>query len=498
MPALRQSSPHAVWSIAEVVREVMEQNAENVSTLSSCARVSHAFSEPALEVLWREQSGLNRLLSILRKSVKCIPIAIDNMPGFTINRYVISGPIDDLEWSRFQLYANLVRAYSTSIWERMDDIFVATLLDKCAGKPLLPRLTFLGWTGQDDGITSSAFLLFMSPMLRIVHVNSSGLYVTPPAEFEPLSEEFTIAAALRLIHARAPAVEQLKIPACHLCSLKPISDFVHLRSLCIESEDPRIWEKIANWLPNLQDLTVYMFTQMQDEDIQRARRLPEAHFGQLTRLWFMADPRIMPIVLDLIRAPHLNNLQLDTELRDDLCVHLCDIVAVRFVRSLRIFLLKLASDGRDEHPRQFEALFSPLYAIRHLEHVTVQVTFDTNLALTADEVTRITGAWPNLKHLKFSSVLLSKSELAAPRMPITALEIFARRCPQLEVLFMPLPNPAPLADLDLATVPACSNRLQRIYLYSGSEWPEDFADWEKVEPYVERLFPGAVLIHEGL
>lgn len=63
---------HPVWVIAEVVRELMEQCRDNKATLSSCARVSHAFSQPALEVLWGKLHGMHALYSILRTSIKTI------------------------------------------------------------------------------------------------------------------------------------------------------------------------------------------------------------------------------------------------------------------------------------------------------------------------------------------------------------------------------------------------------------------------------------------
>lgn len=78
-------------------------------------------------------------------------------------------------------------------------------------------------------------------------------------------------------------------------------------------------------------------------------------------------------------------------------------------------------------------------------------------------------------------------------MPVTALETLARRFPKLEEIIMPLPDPAPLADLDLATVPQGSNRLCLIHLLSGM-WPQDVR--EKGIRYVERLFPTAEFIFD--
>ncbi|TFK81958.1 hypothetical protein K466DRAFT_666808 [Polyporus arcularius HHB13444] len=486
MPALSLSEAHPVWSIAEVVREVMEQNADSAKTLASCARVSHAFSEPALEVLWRELVGLDRLLSILRKSVVRTHMPLEDLPDMRIKRYIISAPIDDKEWTRFQYYANFVRSYTTDS-ERMDGIFTATLLDKSEGKPLLPRLTFFKWAKQDE--FSSAFLLFLSPMLRFVHLNFFSYGGSTPVGSQPLPEDLTTAAALRLVHGRAPALDTLQIQACHICSLDPVPGFAHLRSLQItQSKDPRIWEKIAGSLPALQSLTVYMTTQSLDEDILRAKRLPEARFGQLTQLEFMADARMVPIVLDLLHAPCLRHLHLQMELKDHLCVRACEIVASRFAQSLRSFELELDDDYDDTSPREFGALFSPLYALRELVDVQLAIRFDTEIVVTVDDIARMAEAWPNVQHLKLPFTAYPEDEPEVPRMPITALETFARRCPKLEGLVMLIPDPWPLADLDLATVPSYSNRLSRLHLVSGG-WPQDMV--EKGKLYFKHLFPNA-------
>lgn len=70
--AMACSLAHPLWSIAELVREVMKQATDDQDTLVQCARVSHAFSEPALEMLWAEQRGLGRLLGLLPASFKKI------------------------------------------------------------------------------------------------------------------------------------------------------------------------------------------------------------------------------------------------------------------------------------------------------------------------------------------------------------------------------------------------------------------------------------------
>ncbi len=66
--------PHPLWSIAEVVREVMKQSADEQDTLAQCARVSRAFSEPALEILWERQEGLEILFRVLSSSIEMVDI----------------------------------------------------------------------------------------------------------------------------------------------------------------------------------------------------------------------------------------------------------------------------------------------------------------------------------------------------------------------------------------------------------------------------------------
>lgn len=65
---------HTLWAIPEVVREVMRQSADEQDTLAQCARVSRAFSEPALEVLWEKQEGLELFFRLLSSSIKMVDI----------------------------------------------------------------------------------------------------------------------------------------------------------------------------------------------------------------------------------------------------------------------------------------------------------------------------------------------------------------------------------------------------------------------------------------
>ena len=65
----------------------MKQCGDDNGTLASCARVSRAFSQPALEVLWEELDSMQPLFSILRKFVKIFETRC-NRTWFAVNRHV--------------------------------------------------------------------------------------------------------------------------------------------------------------------------------------------------------------------------------------------------------------------------------------------------------------------------------------------------------------------------------------------------------------------------
>ncbi len=63
------SRAHHIWFIDEILRNILSHLPSGCySTLSSCARVSKALSEPALDALWCKISGLVPLFRLLPRS----------------------------------------------------------------------------------------------------------------------------------------------------------------------------------------------------------------------------------------------------------------------------------------------------------------------------------------------------------------------------------------------------------------------------------------------
>ena len=63
------SRTHHMWYIDEILRNILSHLPSGCqSTLASCARVSKALSEPALDALWCKISGLVPLFRLLPRS----------------------------------------------------------------------------------------------------------------------------------------------------------------------------------------------------------------------------------------------------------------------------------------------------------------------------------------------------------------------------------------------------------------------------------------------
>ena len=66
----------------------MKQNASDPETLAHCACASRALSDPALEVLWESQHGLERVLGLLPSSFRKLPTGQEDFLGNSHQSFV--------------------------------------------------------------------------------------------------------------------------------------------------------------------------------------------------------------------------------------------------------------------------------------------------------------------------------------------------------------------------------------------------------------------------
>ncbi|CDO72119.1 hypothetical protein BN946_scf184962.g62 [Trametes cinnabarina] len=478
--------PHPVWTIPEVLREIMRHNAHNEQALARCARVSRAFSDPAIEVLWEEQRGLGALFALMPRSIRKVAVGVDQDDdafGIRPTSFVLIDTIQAPEWERMSHYARLVRTY-ISDGVLIDGLCASVILQKLAGKPLLPRLRRLDWKLPFD--QSSFLAFFLSPMLRSVHLDlleGDTSRFTHDQNTEPTASEYAYGTALQLFQSLAPNLENLHMWTSGFhCSMDRLVEFRNLRVLKLELiRYPGLVLQTASALPGLRKLSIYFSGTPHD---QAGPPHPETCLPSLRCLKLHGvGTAIIPFIA-AVSAPLLRTIMLSFMAMEAQWKECADLIVSRFGSSLRELDFDVEDAYDDPNPYLFDDWFSALYALRRLHRVSINSMFETPFIITAQDIDRMTSAWPRIRFLLIPAVQQNPSLM----FPITALESFAEKCPRLRQLVIPIPDHGPLEG---PTEPAVSRQhdgVQEIRLLSG-RWPENVHD--KCMAYLNKLFPNA-------
>ncbi|KAI0372410.1 hypothetical protein BV20DRAFT_963990 [Pilatotrama ljubarskyi] len=489
---------HPLWSIAEVVREVMKQSADDRGALAQCARVSRAFSEPALEVLWQELSGLDQLLGLLPTSFRKVLRGqsdgdasdddIDNNFGLNDTTLVLVDAIRDKEWARLIHYARWVRVYTTMKSDKIDGLATAILLEKLQGRPLLPRLTRLLWHRPFD--LSTMLPLFLSPMLRSVSLDllEGGVRrIFHEVGHEPTAPEYAYGTALQLIRARAPRLRDVELfTSAFPCSINQLRNFDGIDSLSLHLiQNEALVLELCSTLPHLRKLIIRLARRFRPAS--PPPHIPEFTLPSLTLLDLNGHPLATVNLISAINAPKLHAVYLAFEAREEPWKRCIELVISRFGSSLRKFTADIEDiyDDSQQVPFSFHEWFSPLYALRKLIEFKVDSHFETEFDVTAEDVENMVTAWPKLRALGVPPVHPQSSAL-----PITALQTIAAKCPRLELLTLPAPHYEPLVKAKAICVRPQSSMKDILFL--GLRWPTEVH--KRCMAYVKKLFPRATTI----
>lgn len=399
------------------------------------------------------------------------------------------GSIDDTEWRRFLFYANLVRSYK-SFGERIDGVTAATLSDQTGGQPLFPRLTSLHWSHPTE--YSAAFVLFLSPMLKNVTFDFGSDLSPVSTTFTATDDpgDYTTAAALRLIYARAPRIEHLDIHIGYSYAMKSIPAFKDVLSLTLRDiKDPAVIGLACSPLERLQKLKVTLIPEDAESMFQR---IPDIMLPEVTEMSLESSPHVVGLIINSMHAPKLSALTASMELVDAPVKQCITLIAERFTSSLRNLTLHIDdlddfSEDEIDPPiptaRSFADFFAPLYTLRALTRVAIAFRFETPCIITDADMSRIAEAWPGLRTLHLPFVINGGM---SPTFSITGLPLLTKRCVHLHSLFIPLPDASPLKDMDLASLPPYSNVVTRLYV-AGNRWPKELR--EKAYEYLDHIFP---------
>ncbi|KIK56332.1 hypothetical protein GYMLUDRAFT_61995 [Collybiopsis luxurians FD-317 M1] len=186
-----QSTPAAL-KIPELLENIFSVSDEE-SNCNANVLVCKAWSEPCMNVIWKEVTDLLRVAKLLG------PIAPYHVPAFSNKK-------EPFNWDRFHFYAKRIRRITCHHDEYKDgykrknyEFLFAEIGLSRPSTPLFPNLQALEWHGEIDLYRQNFSVMFMEPTLKqyILHDNSA----TVPA----------LSLILRTVAERCPGLKSISL-----------------------------------------------------------------------------------------------------------------------------------------------------------------------------------------------------------------------------------------------------------------------------------------------
>ncbi|KAH7903840.1 hypothetical protein BJ138DRAFT_1019974 [Hygrophoropsis aurantiaca] len=152
---------HQALLIEDIQLYILNQ-VEQKSDLSALARTCQAFTQVALDVLWRDLDCFIRL-------IQCMPPDLWSPQAVTED--TLCRPISSSDWTIFHKYSRRVHSiklpFKDSTPITIDDSLMLALCTPPAPTPLLPNLTSLEWPIQSDAYLIALRRLVSSPLMSL-------------------------------------------------------------------------------------------------------------------------------------------------------------------------------------------------------------------------------------------------------------------------------------------------------------------------------------------
>ncbi|TFK31194.1 hypothetical protein BDQ12DRAFT_246870 [Crucibulum laeve] len=446
------------------------------------------WSEPALNVLWRELDSLYPLL-LLIPSLKLVK-----------GTYVLDGPIEDNDILRFDSYACRVRYLSFRLPVDVNPVapHVYLVLQKLhRSAPLLPGLLKVHFPNVDRKFVdvSGAFLFLETTTVTCIELDNVGI------DFEEFTRPF-LAASARYI----PNLKRLILRG--QCSAEVLSYVTKCKKLQYLDLHPGIYisgdifEDLGK-LPLLTELKLDIGSgQPPTTHSHRYRNTaPSVLFQELRNLRIIGSPVSIARFLAHYFVPKdLRTLQLEFTVDPfngdwmDSWRHCFDLISS--MASLRSLVVM---ESAASHVLSC-ALIAPLSKLKNLEHLELSVT---SLLATDNEIRDFVASLANLR------VLFLPIQSVEASLSFTSLQHISTSCPKLEQLQLslmadcdapPVPdviNDHPLKDLTVAGPKSSWSIRQHVQIsrfldalfpelevVEGSD-PSNFDQWEEIEYMVQ-------------
>ncbi|KAJ6532301.1 hypothetical protein DFH09DRAFT_993759 [Mycena vulgaris] len=415
---------HHALSILEIVELICQQASDRGRDLSVLARTSIIFQNPALNVLWAEQSTILNLL-------RCMPNDLWDISRTDYNPYIthirLRRVITSTDWERPLLYSHRVRTFYMrhTFSPESSDAFEALGLS-LAGQYLFPSLqSFHSFPPPElfhhirlfltprlnrlvlSSITSSIHLSILSNLsLNRPYLNDVEIYTQMP--------ESLMVLAVSTFVRRLTGIRSLNVPRLDQAALAHLAQLPGLKSLWIQRPPPPVFSAApsasSEWFPAL--VTISMPT------MQCAAMLfTSSAILALTHLMVTgsaADPPMATFAGQFYAAmaAHCSHSSLQE-------MHIAGTYAD----------LTTATAGEIESYSVGGDILQPLFAFANLRTVSLEhpVGFDLDNAT----VVQMARSWPRLEELSLRANLFSH---IPSRVTLEGVSAFAEHCPSLHTL----------------------------------------------------------------
>ncbi|OCH85173.1 hypothetical protein OBBRIDRAFT_798434 [Obba rivulosa] len=385
------------------------------SSLARAARVCKAFSEPALDVLWRVMDDFIPLVKL---------VVLDDFQNVAC-------------WERFHIYARRVReiCYSdipAGFRIMMDPAILVTLSHCNHGLPLLPSLQTLHWTGASPHQYDSFLTVATTLNCQVTEL----CVRFPTEERQAQVSKSYLDTFLERLFAQLPGLQSLQVHGPFDSSLlAPIANGDKLRILHVET-GPRILCSATlhslSQVANLSELKIEL-------QINPDSRFRVTEFPVLRKLTLVTTCRGIPRILGALSAPKLASLVV-TRLICDHGENLQDAISMicsKFGQSLRTIRLVISLISQTDGACSLISIIRPLLGIRGLKTLFLQIS--VRIALSNTELCAMAIAWPEIEELSIYGLR------SAVNPSIDALAHLAGQCPRLRSLILPYLTSHPIS-----------------------------------------------------
>ncbi|KAJ3996158.1 hypothetical protein F5050DRAFT_168317 [Lentinula boryana] len=416
--------------------------------LLSLALTSKAFLEPALNVLWRQITSVEPLLSVLPDTM------------ILNGKKMIVEQIAPSSWDRLHYYARKVREFEQQDPSNVHESVYAILGQS---KPIFPNLVELRAGLQ---ISTNSLIFFLTS--SISNVSIPWLTRMP-------SNDLDLGPSLALLASKNPGLKFLSISSAAVSGISSsLRCFRNLRTLVL-GRLPQYEPDYVQILASLDDLTSLTLTLPRDDILEYGSI--QNGFPSLERLSIVGFTSNLRKFLKVVSPSILQDLSLEWVESPVLVADAFSVTNTlrRFPSLQKLKIERATSLFADDLDRSdYWALFTPLLQLNQLQ----SLTYSSPLILTDELTARIASSWPHIVSLYFNAVVW----LEVP--PVSSLAHFVRGCRNLRYLRYPIQ-----VDVPTGTAPPEPTLFMHPLWFFHCSKNDDVSDPPSLALALHQLFP---------